>query len=100
MQSRVTSDPMDWDPTHGYVRYRTREAALEGGLIKYQGDGVYLGVDHENVWTLADGRPSIRLESKKAYTKGLFIARFNHLPKIACGAWPALYVHSRKRMMM
>lgn len=51
---------------------------------------MYIGVDSTNTWWNPDGRPSVRLESKNEYTKGLFIARFSHLPKLACGAWPAL----------
>jgi hypothetical protein len=39
------------------------------------------------------GRKSVRVQSKNAYTRGLFIADFAHIPGSNCGAWPALYVH-------
>jgi hypothetical protein len=31
------------------------------------------------------GRPSIRIEGKKSYTHGLFIADIAHMPGPACG---------------
>ncbi|PNY26458.1 Uncharacterized protein TCAP_03587 [Tolypocladium capitatum] len=37
------------------------------------------------------GRFSVRLESKKTYSKGLFIFDVKHAP-YACGAWPALWL--------
>jgi len=36
------------------------------------------------------GRASVRLESKKKYTHGLFIADLFHMPNSVCGVWPAL----------
>ncbi len=51
---------------------------------------MYLGVDSKT--KLADnvGRDSVRVYSKSTFNKGLFIGRFNHLPKNTCGVWPAL----------
>lgn len=72
------------------MNYLNSGDAFASDLVKYQGNDVYIGVDYQNKNLSLDGRPSIRLESKKDYTKGLFIARFSHLPKAACGAWPAL----------
>jgi hypothetical protein len=37
------------------------------------------------------GRPSVRLESKLSYTKGLFLADIKHMPGNACGIWPAFW---------
>ncbi|KAF6829458.1 mixed-linked glucanase, partial [Colletotrichum musicola] len=34
---------------------------------------------------------SVRIQSKTKYKKGLFVADFSHLPKPACGAWPAFW---------
>lgn len=37
------------------------------------------------------GRSSVRIESKKTYTKGLFIADIQHMPDSVCGVWPAFW---------
>ncbi|KGQ04056.1 putative endo-1,3(4)-beta-glucanase [Beauveria bassiana D1-5] len=83
------------DPNGGFVNYKSRDAAIASGLVSNDTGDVYIGVDSVNKWWSPDGRPSIRLESKNDYTKGLFIARFNHLPKTACGAWPAFWTYSK-----
>ncbi|KAM3531354.1 hypothetical protein MY4038_004517 [Beauveria bassiana] len=58
------------DPNGGFVNYKSRDAAIASGLVSNDtGDN--------------------------DYTKGLFIARFNHLPKTACGAWPAFWTYSK-----
>lgn len=89
-QSQYNGNENDHDPNRGFVNYKNRKEAFDRELVKYGGNEVYIGVDHQNKWWSPDGRPSVRLESKKDYTKGLFIARFNHLPKRVCGVWPAL----------
>lgn len=49
-------------------------------------------VDTTNNYTDTDvGRPSVRITTKKAYTKGLFIADIAHMPSNACGSWPAFW---------
>lgn len=44
------------------------------------------------------GRPSVRIASKRAFTHGLFIGDFEHIPAGICGTWPAcmstLHTHS------
>jgi len=37
------------------------------------------------------GRNSVRIGSKKQYTKGLFIFDIKHTPT-GCGTWPALWL--------
>lgn len=37
------------------------------------------------------GRASVRLESRKQYNKGMFIADLYHMPEEACGIWPAFW---------
>lgn len=83
------------DPTHGFVNYVDAAAASRDGLAGYSQGGVYLGVDHTN--TTTTGRSSVRVTSKKAYTKGLFIADIAHMPAGAmgsnsCGLWPAFWM--------
>lgn len=80
------------DLNDGLVNYQSRQAALDQGLVKVDGNEVYIGVDHTSILKGANtnGRPSVRLESKAEYNHGLFIARFSHLPESKCGTRPAL----------
>lgn len=79
------------DPTSGYVNYRNRGDAERLGLIRQVGDEMRIGVNANNITSWPGiGRDSIRIESKSIYNEGLMIARFSHLPKTPCGAWPAL----------
>ncbi|TWU76633.1 hypothetical protein ED733_008264 [Metarhizium rileyi] len=81
------------DPSHGYVSYQSRPNAEALGLYSVdESTGVVrLGVDSTNTYSLGQGRPSIRLESKEAFTHGLFIADFLHMPPSQCGLWPAFW---------
>ena len=47
-----------------------------------------MGVDHTNV--TPNGRPSVRLTSKKSYDSGLVILDLAHMP-VGCGTWPAFW---------
>ncbi len=78
----------DDDPTHGYVNYVSRDQAQSEGLIKPLPNGaVYIGTDMSNVAS-GRGRNSVRLQSKKSWTGGLFIMDLSHMPA-GCGTWPA-----------
>ena len=80
------------DRAFGHVEYQSKENALKMGLVKYDNNEVYIGADHNTSLAGSSyrGRPSVRLEAKEAYERGLFIARFTHLPSATCGSWPAL----------
>ena len=83
------------DPTHGFVKYVDVATANRNGLAGFTQGGVYLGVDYTN--TTTTGRASVRVTSKKSYTKGLFIADIAHMPAGAagsssCGLWPAFWM--------
>jgi hypothetical protein len=83
------------DPTHGFVQYVDAATASRDGLAGYTEGGVYLGVDYTN--TTTTGRASVRVTSRKAYTKGLFIADIAHMPagtaeSSSCGLWPAFWM--------
>lgn len=80
----------DADPTHGYVTYVDQNTAQSGGLISTNGGSVYMGVDHSNVAS-GSGRNSVRLTSKKTYTKGLIVLDLAHMPGSICGIWPAFW---------
>ncbi|KAM5464680.1 hypothetical protein MauCBS54593_006771 [Microsporum audouinii] len=83
------------DPTHGFVKYVGEEEARSAGLIeiesRYDGSQVVrMGADHKHV--TPDGRPSVRISSKKSYNQGLWIIDFEHVPGAACGIWPAYWL--------
>lgn len=40
----------------------------------------------------SNGRASVRVESKKSWNHGLFIADIHHMPASACGIWPAYWL--------
>ncbi|POR37600.1 Putative endo-1,3(4)-beta-glucanase [Tolypocladium paradoxum] len=81
-------------PNAGLVNFQSRADALQKGLIAYQGNEVYMGVDHKTVITGNNRkRDSVRIESKARYNHGLFIARFTHLPENKCGLWPAFWMY-------
>ncbi|OCL01919.1 glycoside hydrolase family 16 protein [Glonium stellatum] len=80
------------DPTLGFVQYQSLDSAISNQYIGYLNESVYLGVDHTN--KTPNGRPSLRLEGKKAYNQGLLIADITHMPDSTCGNWPALWMFS------
>ncbi|KAK1967352.1 WSC-domain-containing protein [Colletotrichum sublineola] len=83
------------DPSNGFVRYQSQPDALAKGLYSINPDtqAVTLGVDNTNVYGLNEGRPSLRLESKRQYNHGLFIGDFAHMPPSVCGLWPAFWMY-------
>lgn len=91
---RQASDYENGDPTSGFVNYLNEAAARSRGLVKVLSTGqVYLGADNTTrVPTSAQGRDSIRLEAREAFTNGLLVADIAHMPGSVCGVWPALYV--------
>jgi hypothetical protein len=75
------------DPTNGFVQYLDQTNAEANNLTYASAAGVYLGVDHTNVYpTSGPGRPSVRLQSKARFTKGLFVLDLEHMP-YGCGTW-------------
>ena len=69
-------------------RYIDRKSAQDQGIIRNEGSSVYVGVDYWN--HTSTGRQSVRLESKRRFTKGLFVLDLQHMPGSICGTWPAL----------
>ncbi|KAM0805209.1 putative endo-1,3(4)-beta-glucanase [Usnea florida] len=81
------------DPTAGFVQYVDYATAMENkmiGAVGNYGNATYMGVDYNT--TSDTGRQSVRLTSKKAYNKGLFIADIAHMPGGICGVWPAFWL--------
>lgn len=81
------------DPTSGFVQYVDYAAAMENkmiGAVGNYGNATYMGVDYNS--TSETGRQSVRITSKKAYNKGLFLADIAHMPGGICGVWPAFWL--------
>lgn len=74
------------DPTHGFVKYVDQAKGKSLGL--FNSGKASWGVDTKG--KDAAGRASIRLESKKAYNKGLIVIDVAHMP-FGCGTWPAFW---------
>lgn len=72
------------------MKYLSEDDAREGGLISNTADAVYMGVDHTNV--TPEGRPSVRIASKKVYNSGLVILDLDNMPGGICGTWPAFWM--------
>lgn len=77
------------DPTHGNVLYLNERDAFNGGLAFVQDDNTtVLAVDDQTPLPVGGNRASVRIQSKKSYNGGLFIADFWAMPH-GCGVWPA-----------
>ncbi|PRP78600.1 endo-1,3(4)-beta-glucanase [Planoprotostelium fungivorum] len=77
------------DPTNGHVKFVSQSEAKSAGLISTSGSNIYMGVDHTNNAT--DGRRAVRLQSKQAWSRALFVLVLPHMPGAACGVWPAFW---------
>ncbi len=83
--------PGSGDPTNGFVNYVSASTAKSSGLAKVMSKQIYLAADNSSVLsTSAQGRNSVRLESKQTFDRGLLIADIAHMPGNECGVWPAL----------
>jgi hypothetical protein len=72
------------------TRYQNKTFASSAGLVKMIGNDQYIGVDYTNtevVTNNGDGRASVRIETKKTYTRGLFVVDLKHMPGGICGTW-------------
>jgi hypothetical protein len=74
------------DPTEGFVQYVDEDTARQTNLINSSTSAISWGVDTQN--QTPEGRPSIRLQSKKTYDSGLIVVDVAHMP-FGCGTWPA-----------
>jgi len=77
------------DPTHGHVKYVNANIAKQKGYTVATKDNLYIGVNHKDI--SPNGRESVRIESKKSYTRGLFVLDVTHMPGEICGTWPAFW---------
>ncbi|KAG8722106.1 hypothetical protein FRC09_006809 [Ceratobasidium sp. 395] len=81
------------DPTHGRVNYVDMKTAIAHNLTQCTRQGSF--IMRTDSTTVLDpngpGRESIRLQSKKQWTNGLFVLNLNHMP-VGCGTWPAYWM--------
>ncbi|KAB5545836.1 concanavalin A-like lectin/glucanase domain-containing protein [Coniochaeta sp. 2T2.1] len=92
---RTAADYEGGDPTGGFVNYLNLQDASKAGLVKVVNNQVYLGTDStKTLATTAQGRDSIRLESKESFNNGLLIADIAHMPGSQCGIWPAFWTYN------
>ncbi|KAI0470160.1 glycoside hydrolase family 16 protein [Xylaria cf. heliscus] len=84
--------------SNGFVDYKSREEATASNLVSVDNfNRVKLGVDSVNTYSTSDkGRPSVRITSNDAFTHGLFIADFAHMPGSICGTWPAFWAFNNE----
>ena len=86
------------DPNQGAVKFLSLPQAAQAqiaGFIPNQSNAVYLGVD--NSARPAGGvRGSVRLNSKKFYRHGLFVADVAHMPGGTCSSWPSFWMVGRQ----
>ncbi|KAI0191733.1 mixed-linked glucanase [Xylaria flabelliformis] len=87
------------EPNRGFVDYKGREEAIASNLVSVdEFNRVKLGVDSINTYSTSDkGRPSVRITSDDAFTHGLFIADFAHMPSSTCGTWPAFWAFNNEK---
>lgn len=78
------------DPTHGMVNYLSKEAAIKNKLAVVQNGVTILAVDSTSEVPVGGNRNSVRINSVKTYTGGLFIADFKAMP-YGCSIWPAYW---------
>lgn len=81
------------DPNNGYVQYLTQSAAQTAGLI-FQAESNPARISADSTTTLlgtagSPGRKSVRIESKKRWTHGLYVFNVAAMPAPVCGVWPA-----------
>ncbi|KAI4611187.1 hypothetical protein J4E83_008130 [Alternaria metachromatica] len=78
----------DADPTEGFVKYVDEATARQTNLINSSSSAISWGVDTQN--QTPEGRPSVRIQSKKTYDSGLIVLDVAHMP-FGCGTWPAFW---------
>ncbi|KAG9089863.1 hypothetical protein FRC07_012239, partial [Ceratobasidium sp. 392] len=81
------------DPTHGRVNYVDMQTAIAHNLTQCTPRGNFImRADSTSVLDPSGpGRESIRLQSKKQWTNGVFVLNLNHMP-VGCGTWPAYWM--------
>ena len=78
-------------PTHGFVDFQSEHEAIAKGFVRLgNGQIVCMGADLVND-TAGAPRASVRVQSNKLFTEGIFIIDLEHMPT-GCGTWPAFWL--------
>ena len=75
------------DPTHGYVKFVSRDEALSSSLLSLSEGTVRMAAETTDT---SSPRRSIRVQSKALFSGAIFIIDLNHIPT-GCGTWPAFW---------
>jgi len=78
------------DPTHGLVNFQSKEDAVKKKLAYVENGTTVLAVDDFSNVPVGGRRDSVRIETKKKFSRGLFIADFERMPH-GCSVWPAYW---------
>ena len=73
----------------GFIQYVNQSQCEVSGIITTTASQVRMGVDVRVVQQAP--RMSVRLASKEAYTRGLFLIDVEHMPT-GCATWPAFWL--------
>ncbi|PWY97448.1 hypothetical protein BCV70DRAFT_143002, partial [Testicularia cyperi] len=86
-------DAFDWytqtDPTNGLVNYQSMANAQSQNLSFVDSDGHFVMAVSTSE-TALQGRNSVRITSKKAYSDGVYVLNVTHVPT-GCATWPAFW---------
>lgn len=81
-------DGNDLEMTQGLVNYMDLQKSKDMNLSYVDGDNFVMRVDTTKVQK--EGRPSVRIESKKAYGDSVILLQVSHIPT-GCAVWPAFW---------
>ncbi|KAG8894932.1 hypothetical protein FRB99_000894, partial [Tulasnella sp. 403] len=77
------------DPTNGLVEYVDKNTAIANNLAYIRSDNkIIMKADNTTVLSPGQNRKSVRIETDKSYTGGLFLLDLDRGP-YGCGVWPA-----------
>ena len=80
--------------THGMVQYVDMPNAKRLNLSYANGDSFVMRVD--TTMKQPNGRPSVRLHSKKTYEDSVIVLQVAHVPT-GCAVWPAFWTVTANR---
>jgi len=84
----------DLQLTQGLVNYVDLQTAKNMNLTYVDGNNFVMRVDTTKVQT--QGRPSVRIESKKSYGDSVIILQVSHVPT-GCAVWPAFWTVTKNQ---
>ncbi|MCJ1475749.1 hypothetical protein MMC13_004413 [Lambiella insularis] len=79
-----------YDPSSGFVHYVDQAGSTQMNLTYASSTSAVLRVDTSET-DASTGRKSVRIQSKRTYSSGLFLLDILHTP-YGCGTWPAVWL--------